>query len=214
MDRKIERYISEHISQENEILKQLDRATNLNVIQPRMISGHMQGEFLKILVKMVNPKRVLELGTFTGYSAISMALGLSNEAILHTIEIDDELESIATEYINKAGLREKIKQHFGNAIDIIPEINEVFDFVFIDADKREYPRYYDLLMSPRYLRPGSIILVDNVLWYGKVVEQPIPTDKYTTGVVDFNDMVANDPRVEKVILPIRDGLTLIRVLDI
>lgn len=210
----IEEYILDHIKNENPVLKELDRQTHLSVVQPRMLSGHLQGELLKILVQIVNPKRVLELGTFTGYSAIAMASGLSDGSVLHTIEVDDELESIATKYIEKAGMRDKIVQHFGDALELIPTFDKPFDLVFIDADKREYLAYYKLLMSPEYVHNGTILLADNVLWSGKVVEQPTPTDKYTRGVMEFNDLVARDPRVEKVILPLRDGLTIIRVTDI
>lgn len=209
----IDEYILNHIDREMPVLSELDRQTHLNVVQPRMLSGHLQGELLKILVRIINPQRVLELGTFTGYSAIAMASGLSDGAILHTIEIDDELEQIATKYIEKAGLRNKIIQHFGNALEIIPNFKEPFDLIFIDADKREYPAYYEMIMSPQFVKPGTIILADNVLWSGKVVENPTPTDRYTRGVMDFNSMVAKDPRVEKVILPLRDGLTVIRVRE-
>lgn len=210
----IDQYILNHISPENPILTELDRATHLSVVQPRMLSGHLQGELLKLLVQIINPGLVLELGTFTGYSAIAMASGLGKDAVLHTIEIDDELESIATKYIVKSGLRDKIVQHFGNALEIVPRLNKRFDLVFIDADKREYPEYYELLMSPEYVKPGTILLADNVLWSGKVVENPTPTDRYTSGVMRFNELVATDPRVEKVILPLRDGLTVIRVKEV
>lgn len=210
----IEKYILENISPENPILTELDRQTHLSVVQPRMLSGHLQGELLKLLVQIINPQRVLELGTFTGYSAIAMASGMSSEAVLHTIEIDDELESIATKFFEKSGLSHKIVQHFGNALDIITTMDQPFDLIFIDADKREYPAYYELLMSPRYVKAGTVILADNVLWSGKVVEKPTPTDRYTQGVMQFNSMVAKDLRVEKVILPLRDGLTVIRVKQI
>lgn len=211
MSKTIEQYILENISAENPILTELDRITHLSVTKPRMLSGHLQGELLKMLTRIINPKRVLELGTFTGYSAIAIASGLGDGAVLHTIEIDDELESVATKFIIKAGLRDKIVQHFGSALNVIAQIDEAFDLIFIDADKREYPAYYELLMSRNYVHSGTIILTDNVLWSGKVIEEPTPKDKYTKGVMDFNTMVAQDPRVEKVILPLRDGLTMIRV---
>lgn len=212
MTKEIEQYILEHISPESDVLKALDRATHLSNPQARMLSGHLQGELLKMLVLIVNPRRVLELGTFTGYSAIAMASGLSDGAILHTIEIVDELESITAQFIAKAGLSDKIVQHFGNANQIISNLcDEPFDLIFIDANKREYPAYYELLFSCGALRSGSIILADNVLWSGKVVQQPTPTDRQTQSILEFNDMVARDPRVDKVILPLRDGLTVIRV---
>lgn len=212
---KIEQYIVNHITPENPVLTELDRQTHLNVVQPRMLSGHMQGELLRILIQIIAPQRILELGTFTGYSAIAMASGLTTEgAELHTIEIDDELEWIATRYIEKAGLRHLIVQHFGDALEIIPTFEEPFDLIFIDADKRQYPDYYRMLMSPKYVKSGTVILSDNVLWSGKVIENPTPTDRYTRGVMEFNDMVARDQRVEKVILPLRDGLTLIRVREV
>lgn len=210
----LEEYILEHISPENQVLSELNRQTHLKVTQPRMLSGHLQGELLRILVQIINPRRILELGTFTGYSAIAMAGGLSEGGVLHTIEKVDELESIATKHIVKAGLRDKIVQHFGGALDIIPTFDEPFDLIFIDADKRQYPAYYETLMSPKYVHKGTVILADNVLWSGKVVEQPTPTDKQTRAVMEFNDIVKHDIRVEKVIIPLRDGLTVIRVTEI
>lgn len=212
MTKDIEQYILEHITPESDVLKELDRATHLSNTQARMLSGHLQGELLKMLVLIMNPRRVLELGTFTGYSAIAMARGLSDGAILHTIEIVDELESITAKFIAQAGLSDKIIQHFGNANQIIPSLcTEPFDLVFIDANKREYPTYYELLFSSGAVRSGSVILADNVLWSGKVIEQPTPTDKQTQSILEFNDMVARDQRVDKIILPLRDGLTVIRV---
>ncbi|CDN30127.1 O-methyltransferase family protein [C1] [Mucinivorans hirudinis] len=208
----IEQYILDHISPEAGVLKELDRATHLKILQPRMLSGHLQGELLKMLVEIINPKRVLELGTFTGYSAVCMARGLGEGAHLHTIEIDDELESIATEFIEKAGVRDKVVQYFGSALDVVPRIcDEPFDVIFIDADKREYTAYYQMIMSCGAVRKGTIILADNVLWNGKVVEEVSANDLYTQGVLNFNKMVVEDCRVEKIILPLRDGLSIIRV---
>lgn len=214
----LERYILEHISPEDPVLAELDRQTHLRVIQPRMLSGHLQGQLLAMLTAMVRPMRVLELGTFTGYSAIALARGLTAEgAVLHTVEVNDELEGLAAEYIEKAGLRDRIVQHIGPALEVVPTLGEVFDLVFVDADKREYPDYYRMLMDGGFVRSGSIILADNVLWYGKVAAETAGdlsiarNDRQTQGILEFNRMVREDARVEKVILPLRDGLTLIRV---
>lgn len=212
---ELERYIIDHISPEDPVLAELDRQTHLRVIQPRMLSGHWQGQLLTMLTAMVRPKRVLELGTFTGYSAIAMARGLTEEgAVVHTVEINDELEDFAAEYIEKAGLRNRIVQHIGPALEMVPKLGGVFDLVFIDADKREYPAYYRMLLDGGFVRSGSIVLADNVLWYGKVSEEATGTarnDRQTQGILEFNRMVREDSRVEKVIVPLRDGLTLIRV---
>ncbi|MDE6499314.1 MAG: O-methyltransferase [Rikenella sp.] len=214
----LERYILEHISPEDPVLAELDRQTHLRVIQPRMLSGHLQGQLLAMLTAMVRPRRVLELGTFTGYSAIALARGLTEEgAVLHTVEVNDELEGLAAEYIEKAGLRDRIVQHIGSALEVVPTLGEVFDLVFVDADKREYPDYYRMLMDGGFVRSGSIILADNVVWYGKVAAETAGdlsvarNDRQTQGILEFNRMVREDARVEKVILPLRDGLTLIRV---
>lgn len=207
----IDRYILEHIDVENSTLWELDRQTHLRVLQPRMLSGHLQGDLLRILTRMIRPQRVLELGTFTGYSAISMALGMEAGAVLHTIELHDELYDIAREFIQRAGVEDRVVQHIGDCMSIIPTIGEVFDLIFIDADKRQYPQYYDVLMDQGYVRSGTVMLADNVLWSGKVVQNPLPTDSYTRGVMEFNRKVAQDDRVEKVILPLRDGLSVIRV---
>ena len=164
---------------------------------------------------MVDPMYILELGTFTGYSAIAMARGLSREgAELHTVEIDDELQDFAARYIERAGLRERIVQHIGPALEVVPTLGQVFDLVFIDADKREYPEYYRMLMDGGFVRSGSIILADNVLWYGKVAQAEPESgrnDRQTLGILTFNRMVRDDPRVEQVLVPMRDGLTIIRV---
>lgn len=204
----IEEYILNHSDREDPILAELNRETNLKVLRPRMLSGHLQGKVLEMISKMIRPDRVLELGTYTGYSAICLAKGLKRNGILHTIEINDELEDIITKYIKKADLENKVKLYIGNANTIVPEINEQFDLVFIDADKREYLKYYDLVFN--YVKPGGFILADNVLWSGKVIELELPDDAYTKGIFDFNRFIKNDDRIEKVILPLRDGLTLIR----
>jgi len=173
-----------------------------------MLSGHLQGKILEMISKMIQPEKILEIGTYTGYSAICLAKGIKKGGKLHTIEINDELEDIVLKYIKKAGLTEVVSNHFGNALEIIPEINEMFDLVFIDGDKREYLKYYHMVFD--HVKPGGFILADNVLWSGKVIELDSPDDEYTKGIFDFNEYLKNDSRVEKVILPLRDGLTLIR----
>lgn len=204
----IEEYILNHSDDEDPLLAELNRETNLKILRPRMLSGHLQGKILEMISKMIRPKRILEIGTYTGYSAICLAKGLMEDGILHTLEINDELEEIITKYIQKSGFQNQINVHFGNALEIIPILNEKFDLVFIDGDKREYLAYYELVLN--YLKPGGFILADNVLWSGKVIELETPDDEYTKGIFDFNDFLKTDNRVEKVILPLRDGLTLIR----
>lgn len=215
MTSELERYIIDHISPEDPVLAELDRQTHLRVIQPRMLSGHWQGQLLTMLTEMIRPMYVLELGTFTGYSAIALARGLRRDgAVVHTVEVNDELQDFAAEYIEKAGLRERIVQHIGPALEVVPRLEEVFDLVFIDADKREYPAYYRMLMDEGFVRSGSILLADNVLWSGKVAETATASaknDRQTQGILEFNRLVREDPRVDKVIVPLRDGLTLIRV---
>lgn len=204
----IEEYILNHSDKEDPILAELYRETNLKVLNPRMLSGHLQGKVLEMISKMINPEKILEIGTFTGYSAICLAKGLKETGILHTIEINDELEDLISKYLQKSGLENKIKLHFGDARKIIPEINEKFDLVFIDADKREYLEYYNIILE--YVKPGGFILADNVLWNGKVIKQGSPEDLHTKCIIEFNEFIKNDNRIEKVILPLRDGLTLIR----
>ena len=204
----IEEYILNHSDKEDPVLAELNRETNLKVLRPRMLSGHLQGKILEMISKMINPEKILELGTYTGYSAICLAKGLKDNGILHTIEINDELEDLIFKYIKKAGFENKIKLHFGDAMKIVPEINEQFDLVFIDADKREYLEYYKIVFD--FVKPGGFLLADNVLWSGKVIEQESPDDEYTKGILKFNEFIKNDNRVEKVILPLRDGLMLIR----
>ena len=179
------------------------------MVYSRMISGHQQGRLLELLVRMLRPQRILEIGTFTGYSAICMARGMDDRGELHTIEAEEELEAFATEYFRRSGMSQRIHLHIGRALEVIPSLG-VFDMVFIDGDKREYPDYYDLLMKGS-VHSGTILLADNILWYGKVVEPVAASDVQTRAIVAFNDRVAADPRVENVILPLRDGLNLIRV---
>ncbi len=207
-DKKINKYILNHIDPEDEVLKELDRETNLNILGARMISGHLQGQVLTMLSKMIQPENILEIGTFTGYSAICLAKGLQKNGKLITIEINDELESIATTYFKKAGLTNSIDQRIGEATQIIPKLNRTFDLVFIDADKRDYTTYFNLVFEK--VKPGGYIIADNTLWNGKVVETPASDDLQTKEIIAFNTFIKNNNRVEKVILPLRDGMTIIR----
>lgn len=208
---KLEQYILDNTSEEEALMHQLERETYLRVINPRMISGHLQGKLLEMLVRMMRPKRVLEIGTFTGYSALSIARGLEEGAILDTIEVDDELEDIAASYFDKSGYGSRIRQHIGSALDVVPRLGEVYDMVFIDGDKREYPAYYDMLLDGGYVRSGSILLADNILWYGKVAEPIAHNDRHTEAIVEFNRKVKEDDRVDNVIVPIRDGINMIYI---
>ena len=208
----LEKYVERMSEPETELLQALDHETHMQTVHPRMLSGHIQGKFLEMLVRMLRPRRILEIGTFTGYSAIAMARGLERpEAVLHTVEVNDELYDFAAEYIEKAGLRDRIVQHIGPALEVVPQLGLVFDLVFIDADKREYPDYFRMLLDGGWVRSGSIILADNVLWSGKVVEEVAHNDRQTLGLLEFNRIVRDDPRVDQVIVPLRDGLTIIRV---
>ena len=207
MTADLERYLRQYSSPEEPLLTELDRATHQRVIQPRMLSGQVQGRFLEILVRMFRPKRVLEIGTFTGYSALSMAAGLDDGAELHTIEIEDELEPIITEFLERSPHGNKVHLHIGSALDVIPSLGE-FDLVFMDGDKRQYMDYYE--MALQYTSPNAIILADNTLWDGHVVEKAYLCDRQTAAINEFNAFVAADTRVEKLILPLRDGLTMIR----
>ncbi len=207
----LDRYISSHTTPEDQLLTELSRVTHQRVVQPRMLSGHVQGRLLKMLTQMMNPRKVLEIGTFTGYSALCIASGLGEGAELHTIEVDDELESLAASFFERSEHSSKIHHHIGSALDIVPELGVQFDMVFMDGDKREYPAYYNMLMDGGYMDSGAVIVADNILWSGKVVEPLQKNDKHTRALLEFNDMVVSDDRVECVILPIRDGLTLIRV---
>lgn len=192
-------------------MHRLERETYLRVINPRMISGHLQGKLLEMMVRMAHPRRVLEIGTFTGYSALSIARGLDDDARLDTIEVDDELEEIAARFFEASAYGGRIRQHIGSALDVVPTLGECYDMVFMDGDKREYPAYYHMLMDGGYLRSGSFILADNILWYGKVAQPIAHNDRHTEAIVEFNRMVRDDERVDNVILPIRDGINLIRV---
>lgn len=205
---ELEKYILDHIDPESAVLHELDRYTHLNVLRPRMISGHLQGSILKMLCQMIEPELVLEIGTYTGYSAISMVNGMHCTGHLHTIEVNDELEPILKSFFAKAEVENQITLHIGKALEVIPTLPNNFDLIFIDGDKREYPKYYEAVFEK--LKPGGYIIADNILWAGKVAEPNMPDDAYTKGIMDFNDQVAHDHRVEKVILPLRDGLSIIR----
>ncbi len=204
----LENYILEHIDPEDELLYELNRKTHLHILRPRMLSGHLQGQILKMLCQMIQPKNILEIGTFTGYSSICMAQTLSNDGFIDTIDIDDEIEPFTQSFFNKSGLAHKIKMHIGDAVEIIPKLNKKFDLVFMDGDKRQYPEYYKLVIN--MLNRGGYILADNILWDGKVVEPVDPNDTYTQGILEFNQMVKEDKSVEKVIFPFRDGIFVIR----
>lgn len=208
VERKLEAYISEHIDPEDLVLKELDRETNLTVPGARMLSGHLQGKVLSMLSQIMEPERILEIGTFTGYSAICLARGLKDNGKLITIEADDELQPIANKYFRKAGLQNKIDLIIGHALEVLPTIEGPLDIIFMDADKREYPAYYDLVIDK--LRKGGLLIADNTLWNGKVIEPAVKGDEQTQGIKKFNEMVRSDSRVQKVILPLRDGMTIIR----
>lgn len=204
----MDRYIESHIESEGDYLYRLWRATNIHTIHGRMASGHIQGRLLRMLVKMVRPKRVLEVGTFSGYSAICLAQGLPEDGKLYTFEINDEMEDFTRPWIEGSDVADKIDFRIGDAIQEAPKLGVIFDMAFIDGDKRHYVETYEMTLG--ILRPGGFILVDNTLWDGHVIDPAYGHDHQTQGIRAFNDLVANDPRVETVILPIRDGLTLLR----
>lgn len=206
-DEAIESYILSRIDEESELLKQLNRDAHVNLLKPRMLSGHLQGRMLKMFCRMMNPKYILEIGTYTAYATLCLAEGVDEDAEIHTIEVNDELEDFILKHLHKSKLKDKIHLHIGDAMEIIPQIDRTFDLVFIDANKRHYIEYYNLIFDK--VRPGGLIIADNTLWDGHVLETPKASDKQTIGIQQFNDMIAKDDRVEKVILPIRDGLTLI-----
>lgn len=209
MTEELEDYITQHIDVEPEHLRTLNRHANLRLLYSRMCAGHLQGRLLKMLVRMINPTRVLELGTYCSYSTQCLAEGLlRNDAVVHTIEIDDEIEEFIREHLASSPVRDRIVLQTGDAKDVVPTLNMTFDLVLIDANKRDYCAYYELVMP--IVKSGGYILADNTLWDGKVSDPQAHHDAQTQGILDFNDRVAKDPRVEKVILPIRDGLTIIR----
>ena len=207
MTEELEDYILSHIDKETPHLEKLNRETHLRLVNPRMMSGHLQGRILKMLCRMIQPKIILELGTFSGYSALCLAEGAGDDATIHTIEHNDELEEMIQHFFSESDYKNRIKLHIGDALEIIQTLEEVFDLVFIDADKRQYLEYYEAVLPK--VRKGGFIFADNTLWAGKVVQPLQPNDKQTEAILKFNDFIANDQRVEKVILPLRDGLTIL-----
>ena len=203
-------YVVAHSEKEPELLQQLTRETYQKVLQPRMLSGHFQGRILSVLSKLIAPSNILEIGTYTGYSALCLCEGLQVGGKLHTIDVNEELEDFQRKYFDKSGFGNQIVQHIGNATQIIPQLDEEFDLVFIDADKPNYPAYFNLIIGK--MKKGGVILSDNVLWSGKVIEKLNPKDISTKAVLEYNKLLAEDPRVETVLLPVRDGLTISRVL--
>ncbi|MDR1610688.1 MAG: O-methyltransferase [Candidatus Symbiothrix sp.] len=203
----LDEYIINHIDEEPPLLASLNRKAHIDLLRPRMIAGHLQGRILKMLVRMYRPQRILEIGTYTGYATLCLAEGLPEDGEIHTIEIDDEMEDFIRNQFDQSDLKNKIHLHIGDALELIPKLEGTFDFVFIDADKRDYCEYYETVYDK--VNKGGIILADNTLWSGKVLEEPHPNDKQTIGIIRFNKMIAEDRRIEKVILPLRDGLTII-----
>lgn len=204
---ELDNYCGDHTSPETDLLAALNRDTHIKIINPRMLSGHLQGQFLKQLSLMKRPTNILEIGTYTGYSALCLAAGLSPEGELHTVDINEELEVLVDEYFSKSEQRAQLHHHIGNALDIVPTLKKDWDLVFIDADKSNYINYYNLLIDD--LKPGAVILVDNVLWSGKVLEPTEANDEDTHIIKNFNILVTEDERVENILLPIRDGLMMI-----
>lgn len=206
----IQRYAEEYTSGETDLLRQVNRDTHANVLKPRMLSGHLQGRFLSMISHMIRPRRILEIGTYTGYSAICLAEGLAEDGQLTTIDINEELEATVRKNITNAGMDGKIRYMLGNALNLIPEIQESFDLVFIDADKENYAAYFDLVFGK--VRTGGFILADNVLWSGKILADK--KDKDTRAIQLFNEKIKADNRVEKILLPLRDGIFMIRKLSL
>jgi caffeoyl-CoA O-methyltransferase len=207
ISRKLEQYIADHITPEDPILEDLYRQTHIRFVNPNMASGHVQGKFLELISKMIRPEFILEIGTFTGYSAICLAKGLKPGGKLFTIEINDELTEFAHSYFVKAGTESNIVQLTGNALELIPGLKQMFDLVFIDGDKREYADYFKKIFEK--VKPGGFIIADNTLWGGQVVEPDI-TDQQARGIIEFNEMIRNNKSIEKMIIPLRDGLTIIQ----
>ena len=204
----LDHYVTDNSEDEPELLQQLSRETHQKILQPRMLSGHYQGRLLSIISKLVKPLYILEIGTYTGYSALCLAEGLQKNGELHTIDVNEELVDFQRKYFNKSGFGNQIHQHLGDALDIIPQLTAKFDIVFIDADKENYSNYFHLVIDK--LNPGGIILSDNVLWSGKVIEPLRKDDTSTEALIIYNKLLKDDDRVETVLLPIRDGLTLSR----
>ncbi len=209
LDPAIEQYVNNHISAESEILRSLNRETHQKILQPRMLSGHLQGRFLSMLSNMIKPQRVLEIGTYTGYSALCFAEGLAENGHIDTIDRNEELEPLIQRYIDEAGLSKSITLHIGNALEIIQKLNHSYDIVFIDADKENYVNYYNAIFDKVPI--GGYIMADNVLWSGKVLDrEEVKNDIDTRGIVDYNEAIQQDDRVENVLFPIRDGIMIAR----
>lgn len=207
-DESLDQYILAHIDDEGDYLRQLYRDTYVKLMRPRMASGHLQGRILKMFVEMIRPRQVLEIGTYSGYSALCLAEGLPEGAMLHTFEINDEQEDFTRPWLEGSSYAGKIKFYIGDALKLVPEMDITFDLAFVDGDKRKYVEYYEMVLQ--HLSGGGYIIADNTLWDGHVLEEPNSNDYQTIGIKRFNDWVAQDARVEKVIIPLRDGLTIIR----
>ena len=207
---KIDSYVVAHSQAEPQLLQELSRETWQKILAPRMLSGHLQGRVLSMLSKLIKPCFILEIGTYTGYSALCLAEGMAADGALHTIDINEELHDFQRKYFNQSPWGSQITQHTGNALEIIPGLKQKFDLVFIDADKRNYPNYLELLLPK--LPKGAVILSDNVLWSGKVVEKVAKDDLDTQALLEYNQLLNEHPRLETVLLPIRDGLTISRVI--
>ena len=205
---KIEEYARRMSDPEAPVLQRLSRETQAKVLKPRMLSGHLQGKLLEMISLIHKPRRILEIGTYTGYSAICLAQGLTDDGLLHTIDHNPELEDFARHFFTEARLEHKIVQHIGEALEVIPAIPGPFDLVFIDADKENYVSYFEMVLDR--MPAGGIVLADNVLWDGKVIREPQPKDSETQGIIRFNQFIRNHAEVQKILLPYRDGLTLIR----
>lgn len=208
MESALDKYLREHSSAQDDALLWIQKQTNMYTNYPRMMSGPVQGALLKILTEISGARRVLEIGTYTGYSAVCIASGLPSDGRLDTLELNDEMEDLILEGFRRAGLSDRISLHIGDAKESLASLQGPYDMVFIDADKREYLKYYEAVFDK--VRPGGLIVADDVLWDGKVYEENVPTDSQTAGITAFNDAVAADPRVENVIIPLRDGLNVIR----
>jgi caffeoyl-CoA O-methyltransferase len=208
MEKNLDKYIRDHCTPEDKVLEDLYRQTNLYVVNPNMVSGHIQGKLLEMMSYMIHPSRILEIGTYTGYSAICLSRGLKSGGKLHTIEVNDELREMSSRYFDLAGVSDKVVLHTGRAQDVVPTLNFTFDLVFIDGDKREYCEYYNLVFEK--VIKGGFIIADNVLWGGKIGDEDAMKDPQTRGVVSFNEMIREDHRVEKMLLALRDGLMIIR----
>lgn len=207
---KIDEYAVDHTQQEPALLARLSRETYQKVLQPRMLSGHFQGRLLSMISKIAQPATILEIGTYTGYSALCLAEGLRENGVLHTIDINEELQDLQKKYFDQSPFKNQITPHLGNALDIIPTLNLKFDLLFLDADKPNYPAYFNLIINK--MNKGGLILTDNVLWSGKVVEEVKEDDESTKALIRFNKMLAEDERLETVLLPVRDGLSISRVI--